>query len=371
MYYTKKMIGLTGRAFIRYLGFLLIFALASCAGWNTPAATPTVDSAPTSTPPAPNRISPESLPEICDCVLRFDHISIEEGLSQSSARVIFQDSRGFLWIGTEDGLNRYDGYTFKTYKPDPDVPTSLTDRWITSIVEDKSGYLWIGTRLGGLNRYDPRTEQFVHFMHDDTNPLSINDNLINVLYIDSNDTLWVGTSSGLDKFDRENSHFQHQRFSPPRNAKWFTRNITAIYEDSQQRIWVGSTDGGLTRIDPQGKYFFFAYQHDDNNENSISHSNVTSIVEDNNGALWIGTRNGLNQFEPDTGHFERFMHEDNVDQTISNNAINSLLFDSTGNLWIATVSGLDRLHVETSSFTHYRHDPTFLKSLSEDFVLSL
>src|SRR5215211_3883188 len=99
MYYTKQMNGLIRRTLIRFCGLILAVALASCAGWNTPPATPTVDSALTSQPPS--RISPESLPQICDCVLRFDHISIEEELSQSSAHVIFQDSRGFLWIGTE------------------------------------------------------------------------------------------------------------------------------------------------------------------------------------------------------------------------------------------------------------------------------
>src|SRR5829696_8111255 len=173
----------------RIFGLCIIFALSAC-GMREPSPTaPGPDSVPTSHSPSPSLTSEESLPQICNCVLRFEHISIEQGLSQSSVRVIFQDSRGFLWFGTEDGLNRYDGYTFKIYKPDPDVPNSLSDRWITSIVEDKNGYLWIGTRLGGLNRYDPRTEQFAHFMHEDTNPLSISDNLVNVLYIDAAENL--------------------------------------------------------------------------------------------------------------------------------------------------------------------------------------
>src|SRR5919106_4046920 len=158
----------------RILGLCVAFAVAACGGVNSPAAA--LDSLPAqdkpvsaliSRPLAPNRAPEESLPQICNCVLRFDHISIEHGLSQSSARVIFQDSRGFLWFGTEDGLNRYDGYTFKSYKPDPDTPQSLSDRWISSIVEDKTGILWIATRLGGLNSYDPRTEQFKHFLHDE------------------------------------------------------------------------------------------------------------------------------------------------------------------------------------------------------------
>ena len=127
---------------------LLALLSASCGGkaYASCHAGSCFHAPPPSSPPRP-RIS-RFPPQICKCVLRFDHISIEQGLSQSSVWVIFQDSRGFLWFGTEDGLNRYDGYTFKTYKPDPDVPSSLSDRWITSITEDKDGYLWIATRAG-------------------------------------------------------------------------------------------------------------------------------------------------------------------------------------------------------------------------------
>src|SRR5512138_394244 len=153
------------RIITRLFGILLVLVLGSCGIGSTPPATPKADSTPTSLPPAPKRVSAESLPRICNCVLRFDRISIEQGLSQSSVFVIFQDSRGFLWFGTEDGLNRYDGYIFKVFKPDPDVSTSLSDRWITSIVEDQQGYLWIATHQGGLNRYDPRTEEFSRYVH--------------------------------------------------------------------------------------------------------------------------------------------------------------------------------------------------------------
>src|SRR5215211_5823950 len=175
MYYTGMYNKQMKTVLPRLWGLLFIIILASCAGLGTPSATLEPTAAPTSRPPALSRVAPASLPEICDCVLRFDHISIEQGLSQSSVRVILQDSRGFIWFGTEDGLNRYDGYNFKTFKPDPDVSSSLSDRWITSIVEDQDGYLWIGTRQGGLNRYDSRTEEFDHYLHDDHLPSSLGD----------------------------------------------------------------------------------------------------------------------------------------------------------------------------------------------------
>ena len=125
-----------------FFGLLLLFLLTSCgSGANTPALpTPAIDPAPTDRPAEPGHVAPAALPQICNCVLRFDHISIEQGLSQSSVKVILQDRRGFLWFGTEDGLNRFDGYNFKIFKPDPDAINSLSDRWLTSMVEDRDGY---------------------------------------------------------------------------------------------------------------------------------------------------------------------------------------------------------------------------------------
>jgi len=162
----------------------IVFALSACGMMEPSPTAPGPDSGPISRPPVLSLTSNESLPQICNCALRFEHISIEQGLSQSSVRVIFQDSRGFLWFGTEDGLNRYDGYTFKTFKPEPSNPNSLSDGWITSIAEDQNGYLWVGTRLGGLNRYDAFSGQFVQYQHLEEQPTSLNDNHISALMVD-------------------------------------------------------------------------------------------------------------------------------------------------------------------------------------------
>ncbi len=358
-------------------GLLLALISASCAGGLTPPATPEpfdhaqdrAVSASTSRPPAPSRVSPASLPQICKCVLRFDHINIEQGLSQSSVRVILQDRLGFLWFGTEDGLNRYDGYTFKSYKPDPDIANSLSDRWITAIVEDQAGYLWIATRLGGLNRYDPRTEEFVHYLHDDANPASLGDNHVNTLYLDKNDNLWVGTTHGLDLFERATGRFKHYVYSPFRPEGISGKYITAIYQDSRGRFWVGTTTG-LNLFDPPSNTFT-PYQNNPKNDKTISNDYVTAIIEDSRSILWVGTREGLNKFEPESGTFERFMHSETDPQTIAGNTITDLFVDSTGNFWIATTTGLDRLSRIGQRFTHYQTDPTFSKSLSNNYVLSI
>lgn len=363
---------------IRWIGLLLAFVFASCAGLETPLPTPfdaaqarpEADSAPTGSAPVEDRVSPASLPEICDCVLRFDQISIEDGLSQSSVHVILQDSRGFMWFGTQDGLNRYDGYTFKTYKPDPDVSNSLGDRWILSMLEDRDGFLWIGTRLGGLNRFDPRTETFIRFLHDDQDPSSVSDNRINVLYIDRADRLWVGTAKGLDMLDRQNDRFIHYPYDPSRQEGITGRTITAILQDSRGRLWVGTSAGGLNLFDPQ-KNTFLSYQSNSKIANTISDDYVTAITEGNNNVLWVGTPNGLNKFSPETGDFERFKHDDKNDQTLTSDMITALHLDSTGNLWIGTDSGLERLSEAGKRFIHYRNDPTYSRSLSADYIASI
>ncbi len=140
--------------------------------------------------------------------IKFDRISLEEGLSQSVINTILQDSKGFMWFGAQDGLNRYDGYEFKVYKNDPDNPGSLSVNFINVIYEDSSGVLWVGTRGGGLNQFDRESDRFTHFMADSENKQSLGSNFINAIFEDSDGHLWIGTSGGgLNRFDRETQEF--------------------------------------------------------------------------------------------------------------------------------------------------------------------
>lgn len=179
--------------------------------------------------------------------IRFEHISLEQGLSQSVINIIFQDSKGFLWIGTEDGLNRYDGYSFKVYKPEEENETSLSNRWITSIVEDNDGYIWIGTRQGGLNRFDPRSGLFTAFKHDPTNKNSLSNNRINSLFVGENNTLWVGTDSDLDRFDRQSETFVHYLG----DEDGLENPITALFQDTAGFLWIGVRANGLYQLNEE------------------------------------------------------------------------------------------------------------------------
>ena len=185
---------------------LLIAAVllaTSCVGSETPASnelktTPTTSQLSTvpETSPLVSQFSPGQH-------LRFERISLEQGLSQSTVFTILQDSRGFMWFGTEDGLNKYDGYNFTVYKHDPEDPNSLAGNWIQALFEDDSGTLWIGSGEGGLSRYDRTADQFTHYRNDFQDPASLSDDDVTAIYQDREGVLWIGTGGGgLNRFDR-------------------------------------------------------------------------------------------------------------------------------------------------------------------------
>jgi ligand-binding sensor domain-containing protein/signal transduction histidine kinase len=403
---------------LQTLALCIAFTITSCGRTALPATTlsPTcppggcgvneLSAAPINRPSPQSHASSASLPQICNCVLQFDHISIEQGLSQSSVHVIFQDHRGFLWFGTQDGLNRFDGYNFKAFKPEPSNPNSISNGWITDIVEDQDGYLWIGTSLAGVNRYDPSNGQFTQYRHNEDDPASVNDNHISALLVDTDNRLWVGTLSGLDRFEPETASFHHYPYVEPQqnaedgnngntaapgaNANSFryypglvqsnklsSKIVSQIFQDSLGRLWIGTTDGGLNRFDEQ-QGTFTAYQNVESelttiasDPTTISSNRVTAISEDSRGSLWIGTANGLNLFNPETGEFQLYLHEKDNPNSISDDSINALYTDRSGNLWIGTANGLDRLHKDGVRFTHYHNDPSFPKSISKNYIMSI
>ena len=136
--------------------------------------------------------------------IRFEHISVEQGLSHPIVNCIFQDSKGFMWFGTEDGLNKFDGYTFTVYQPDPSDSSTLSHNDVRCIYEDASGRLWIATLGGGLNRFDRETEQFIRYTSESRRKTNIHSNYIRKFsgfFYGDRELLWIGTSAGLDKFD--------------------------------------------------------------------------------------------------------------------------------------------------------------------------
>jgi ligand-binding sensor domain-containing protein/signal transduction histidine kinase len=349
------------------LAILLAVLLASC-GTSDPASV--LKDTPTASPPdlGPDPVSGSSSIPYGKNV-RFERLSLEEGLSQSVVHAILQDQAGFLWIGTDDGLNRYDGYEFKVYKPENNNPNSLGDRSITSLAEDENGYLWIGTRLGGLNRYDPRSGKFTRYTHDKENEQSISSNQIHDLYLDENG-LWIGTDNGLDFLDFKTNSFTHRRASPDNPFGLNSNSITALFKDSSGLLWIGTANAGVNVYDIENDTYTI-YKFDENNPASLSHNRILSVVEGKKGEIWIGTANGLNRFNAGAKYFSRFMNSKDSPYSLAGNTVYALYVDRAGGLWIGTNNGLDRYDPQSYKFIHHQNQPSVPNTLSNNQVYAI
>jgi ligand-binding sensor domain-containing protein/signal transduction histidine kinase len=285
--------------------------------------------------------------------IKFDHLQTDEGLSQSNVLCILQDSRGFMWFGTEEGLNKYDGYSFTVYKNDPQKSNSLSDNYVNDIVEDENGDLWIGTLDGGLNKYDRQKDRFIRFQQDPKNPNSISDNYVGCVRKDSKGNIWAGTSSGVNIFDRKHNRFiKYARNERDKNSL-SDNSVLTIYEDKQHNIWVG-TAAGLNLFNPEKKSFT-RFLHNANDPESIGGNTVNSIFEDSKHRLWIGTTGGgLNLFDRQTGKFRSLKKNNTKFPGIADNTIFSITEDDLGMIWIGSENnGISVLNPQTETFTNY------------------
>ena len=313
--------------------------------------------------------------------IKFVHLSIEDGLSQNDARVILQDRLGFIWIGTQDGLNRYDGYEFKVYIYDPDESTGLSDDYITALYEDRVGTLWVGTKNGGLNRFDRTTGQFTQYRYDPDDPNSLSHDNVQAVYEDQSGTLWLGTrGGGLNRFDRDTGQFISYQHDPQDPNSLSHNDVSAIAEDHSGFLWIATEGGGLNRFDPRlsqtNPGYFTHYQHDPNNFNSLSADIVWSIYLDQMGILWFGTElGGLNRFDPNAaggGAFTHYQYDPLDPRSIGHKDVNEIVEDASGNLWVGTRGGgLNKFDRETQTFTTYQHNANDPSSLSHDTISSL
>lgn len=344
---------------------LLGIFLTSCGTASTAAETgQTPASTPDAAPDTPTQVSPIPYGKN----IRFEQISLEEGLSQSVVNAILQDRKGFLWVGTDDGLNRYDGYGFKVYKPDLTDPFSISDRSITDIVEDEQGILWIATRMGGLNNYDPVSGKFAQYTHDKNDKQSIASNHVTALWVDEGG-LWIGTNNGLDFLDFKTNTFTHYTAEkggviPPSNS------ITTLFMDSTGTLWIGTLDAGVSYYDRKNN-LFKTYKNNSYNTKSLSSNRVLSITEDQNGGIWIGTGNGLNLYNREEMNFIRFKNSRDIQTSLAGNMVYSLYADRSGALWVGTNMGLDRYDPQKDEFIHHPYQPNVPNSLSHNEVMTI
>ncbi|UCE20320.1 MAG: SpoIIE family protein phosphatase [Gemmatimonadota bacterium] len=305
--------------------------------------------------------------------VQFKHLSIEHGLSQSNVQAILQDTRGFMWFGTEDGLNRYDGYNFVEYRHDSNDPKSLSHNFVRALHEDREGILWIGTE-NGLNRFDREQEIFKRYQHDPDDPHSLSHGRVMAMFEDHLGILWIGSEGGgLNRLVRSDTSvtFIHYQNDPHDPTTLSSDQVFTIYEDREGTLWVG-TFGGLDKFDREtGKYTH--YRHDPNDPHSLSEDNVWSILEDQLGFLWVGTFiGGLNRLDRETGRFTRYQFDPDDPYSLESNQIWTMYEDRKGALWLGTLGG--GLHLydrDADRFVSYQYDRNNPHSLSTYEVASI
>jgi signal transduction histidine kinase/ligand-binding sensor domain-containing protein len=291
--------------------------------------------------------------------ISFEHISIDRGLSQSSVNCILQDEKGFMWFGTQDGLNKYDAYGFTVYRPIPGDPNSLSHNYILSLHQDQEGDLWVGTNGGGLNRFERKTGRFVNYRYVAGDSHSLSADVVFSIYQDREGVLWIGTVGGLDRYERDQDQFKSvNKYS-----------VRAILEDREGTLWVGTDGGGLGKLNRTTGFLSY-YRNDPRDPQSLGSNFVRVIYQDRAGTLWVGTDGGgLDRFDLSTELFSHYQHDPRLSYSLANNSVQSIYEDSEGTLWIGTNGGgLNILDRDTGRFTYLQHDLNSPHSLSNDFV---
>jgi ligand-binding sensor domain-containing protein len=301
--------------------------------------------------------------------IQFKSLSVTDGLSQNSINAICQDQRGFIWIGTFDGLNRYDGYSFQVYRNKAGDTTSLRSNAIFSLYEDRAHRLWIGTLGGGLHLFLPERDAFQSYN------LGLEKNVIRCFFEDSRGNFWIGTNDGLLLFDPDKKKvLKRITHNPQQPASICSNLINDICEDRDQNLWIATPDAGLDRLDNKTGDFIH-HTHTGFTNTSLSDNNLTRLYAAPDGFVWIGTRNkGLLRFNPATNEFlslpvkvEAFDKD-----ALAHFMVTCILPESSDKLWIGTQGGgLSLLDSRTLTYTHYRHVEDDKGSLSKNVISSI
>lgn len=326
---------------------------------------------------------------------KFRHFTSANGLSQRSVMAILQDRKGYLWFGTRDGLNKFDGNKFIVYRHNPVDSTSLSNNNIHTIYEDSYGGLWVGTHVG-LNKYDPKTDRFIHFEHIGPDPALAADHIIRGIAQISENLLWAATDNGIlqinlktdeikrikkeddsrnslsdnkiryflkvdaeniwilntryiDVYNLNRKTFQHIDYPRENNSDIHLNDLPTLYVDQKKNIWLGHAQG-LALFDRKTHRFVdFEFQH----RKPIT-SAVRSICEDLEGNLWIGSYAGLYLLNAEHSELRHIVHDENNSTSLSQNSIYKIIRDSRGDMWLGTwADGLNYYNRDNSAFKRF------------------
>jgi signal transduction histidine kinase/ligand-binding sensor domain-containing protein len=320
--------------------------------------------------------------------IRFERFTIEQGLSSDRVLDLTQDHLGYIWIGTESGVSRYDGYEFKVFRNLPGQLTTLSDNYVKVVHADSYGEIWVGTTTG-LNLYNPVDDTFERIYHNPTDPSTLHGNWINDIFETRNGDLWVATSEGLSLYDRVNHAFINHWDNSGYPISFKGINVNAITEDATGTMWFGTAGKGLISFNVQQNQVRY-FQNDPIPGVSFPSSTVTDVLVDAFGDLWLGfltmesptsiarnasVTNGIGRLNLDTYTFTMFNHHPETQPGIWDR-ISDIHETSDGTLWVTSyfkndLSGLHRFDRQTEKFTRYPHDPFNASSLTWSFATAL
>ncbi len=314
---------------------------------------------------APSPTAQDNAPEMI-----FSHLGADQGLNHGSITAIAQDSRGFLWFASEDGLDRYDGYEFKQYVHNRNAKNSLPNNWISALTTDKQGVLWIGSDGGGVVRRDESTDAF-QALQSDNSPAAPGDK-IRAMYTDQSGRVWIGTKdAGVivhESGQKADTRYAHVASDP---TSLSAGPVYAFAEDSGGLIWVG-TGAGLSRINPRtGKVESFTNQLRALATDPNAPLRVNALLVDSRGVLWVGLESGLVRFDVTHNKLEKIQIDKGKKSTAAFVSIYALLEDETQHLWAGSSNGLVLVDKRTLTSRSFVHDPTDHDSLPDNNVMSL
>ena len=337
--------------------------------------------------------------------ITFNNLNVEHGMSQSTIDVIFQDSKGYIWLGTNDGLNKYNGYEFKVYTYEEDK-NSISNNYITDIEEDNNGDIWIATIDGinklntstekitnytkdkgsissdnitevmlsadgkiiattanGLNVYNEETNKFDRVLEKDTELIS---QFIYSIDEDSEENLWIGTKKGISKVSK---NFKVIKNYPIGDEKKFIGNseIYNVYCDNEKNeVWFGTLSSGLYKVNIKTDETTGYFSNVDD-PNSIPSSSIGAITKDSKGSIWIGTSKGLAKYNEKEDNFYIYSNKLYDKNSLVNDNVKSLMEDSEGLIWVGTYSGISVFDTD-SKINHYKAGPDKDYLLNENIV---
>jgi ligand-binding sensor domain-containing protein len=281
--------------------------------------------------------------------VKFSSLDINNGLSQNNVKCILKDHEGYMWFGTDDGLNRYNGYNFTVYRHNSKDNSSLPANNISALFEDRAENLWVGTGSGGLSVYNRGTDAFTTYHSKKNDESTLSSDEINSVVQDREGNIWVGTYAGLNLFNKKTKTFK--RFFYTKNREDADNgHVFAIAEDNGGILWLG-TGAGLIEFNYRTGYTRL-YRH--TALNSIGNNTVNTLLKNEDGNLYIGTAGGgFDIFDIKRQRFTHFTHQPGQAASLANNMVFSLCAAGSKKIWVGTEEGLDLFDEATATFTHY------------------